>query len=182
MEDGTERTAMERFMLERRIKLFPVRFFSCEIFRAVFIIAFVLVSSLLFEACISKNSVPYEIFGEINLSAENSAVDWSNERFNVNKIEGLDNARLEFVFTNLSDKRVESFTIIIFVLDEDGNSLFFDRNNLFLKIDDCVFAGESYSGCINITEYFSYIPDEVFEIEYIYVKRIEYDDGSFWGK
>jgi len=89
-------------------------------------------------------------------------------------------AGIEFLFTNLSEKKIKDFTIVLFAFDEEGNSPFYNRNNLVFKFDEEVDSKESFLGEVGISDYMDVIPEEVYELEYIYVSQIEYDDGFVW--
>lgn len=140
---------------------------------------FIFAAAFLFFSCVSaKNDfsqVPYlvsgvftdDIYGEVSpeVIIENPVSDFSSESL-----------FFEFNFTNLSEKTIQSFSIVVFTFDEGGSSLFYERNNLVLKINKCVYPKETYSGCVNLGEVLAFVPQEIPEPEYIYIDRIEFED------
>lgn len=137
-------------------------------------ICFFAVSVFLFESCVSKRNVPYEVFGEIVSGVETEFANWSESSTDEN------NTKLDFLFTNLSDKNVDSFFVTAFIFDSDGNSVFEERNNLVFEVNERVLGGESYSGNVVIPELSFDAEETEYEIEYIYVSKIIYEDGSLW--
>ncbi len=120
----------------------------------------------------ARDKTPYSIRGDISNTLSSSA----------SKIE------FEGVFTNKSSKAVESFTIVFFVLDEDGNSPLRGRNNVVIKIEETVSPDSDFAFSRGLDDYL-YISDDFllnedevgYECEYLYVSRIEYGDGSEWS-
>ena len=49
-----------------------------------------------------------------------------------------------------------------------------------IKVTSEVQGGKSIAGCINLDSYLNEIPSEPYEIEYLYVSQITYDDNSKW--
>lgn len=143
--------------------------------------SFFAVTLFLFLSCISVKSefskIPCQISGEFSAGTYNKNIMVvHSEDSDLNFYD--EPLLLEFSFTNLSEKIVQSFTIVFFAVDEDGYSLFYERNNLVLKIEKNVYPEETYSGCIDISNFLASIPKEVPELEYIYVSRLEFSDGS----
>ena len=91
-------------------------------------------------------------------------------------------------FCNNSEHPVSSFTIVFYVFDSDGNSPVKGRNNIVIKIQEEVPAFCDYDFCLALDKYLAVSqeyeenPDSpLYEIEYLYVSRIEYEDGSEWS-
>ena len=114
--------------------------------------------------CTSTETVPYEVFGEMSVSYE----------------EGNRTLKTDYVFTNLADKTVEAFTLVLYAFDEDGSSPFYGKNNLVFEVLQTVYEHETAFGSIDLNDYLSFVPEEAYELEYIYASRICYDDNSVW--
>lgn len=118
----------------------------------------------------SLSAAPYFIHGEI-LTAQN---------------EDITNVRFSASFNNMAQKEVSSFTVVFFVMDEDGGSPLAGRNNVVLKIDELVACGSSLEFERGMEKYFSSSAIEgatensEFEVEYLYVSKIDYSDGTQW--
>ena len=118
----------------------------------------------------AKSSVPYQIKGELKL---NSAAEGSGCNF-----EGL--------FSNLADKAVNSFTIVFYVFDKDGNCPLKNRNNAVIKIEQEISEKKDYEFAVNMDKFLrapvdTMQSDEIeYETEYLYVSAITYCDGSEW--
>lgn len=120
----------------------------------------------------AQGKVPYSIRGDIS----------NNFAASLQKIE------FEGLFTNESQKEIESFTIVFFVLDQDGNSPLRGRNNIVIKISETVPPSSTFTFSQKLDDFFyttedsSFLEDdEEYECEYLYVSRIEYSDGSEWS-
>lgn len=91
----------------------------------------------------------------------------------------------EGVFSNKSSKEVENFTIVFFVLDQDGNSPLKRRNNVVLRIQESVPPAADFYFTKGLNEYFNesedYSDEVEYECEYLYVSRIEYSDETEWS-
>jgi hypothetical protein len=136
------------------------------------LLAAAFVMTCFMSSVFARSKSPYSIRGDIS-NEPSSAVE---------KI------KFEGVFSNKSSKEVDSFTIVFFVLDQDGNSPLRGRNNVVLKISEVVLPDSSFSFSRNLDDYLymsdesSFYEDEVeYECEYLYVSRIEYADGSEWS-
>ena len=117
----------------------------------------------------AQNKVPYSIRGDI-LNALSASVQ-----------------TFEGVFTNKSEKEVDSFTIVFFVFDQDGNCPLKGRNNVVIRIDETVPVNSAFSFSQPLEDFFYNTDDSTafedeleYECEYLYVSRISYSDGSEW--
>ncbi len=112
----------------------------------------------------AREKLPYAISGMVN----------ENE-------EGLSEQKtMELSFDNLSKKEISSFTTVMFVFDQEGNSVLKNKNSLVLKFEERVLPGENLTVSILLDSYVYDTEDEYYEIEYLYVSIIEYCDGSYW--
>ena len=147
-----------------------MKILTCERFnviemwiRRVFLCLFV----MFFGSCkmFSATATPYQISGEFVMEEDS---------------EKYKNAGFEFNFTNMSTKRVKSFTLVFFLFDEDGEPPLGVKNNIVLSITRTVESGQTVEGCISLDKYIYTIPEYPYEIDYLYVSQINYDDGSVW--
>ncbi len=112
----------------------------------------------------AREKLPYAISGMVN----------ENE-------EGLsEQKKMELSFDNLSKKEISSFTTVMFVFDQEGNSVLKNKNSLVLKFEERVLPGENLTVSVLLDSYVYDTEDEYYEIEYLYVSIIEYCDGSYW--
>ena len=106
---------------------------------------------------------PYSIVGEMEINQKTEA------------------AFLEYTFCNDSKKVVKDFTIVFYVFDSDGDVPLKNKNNIVVRIQTEVGAKEELSDKIKLNEYLSYIPEEPFFVDYLYVSSINYIEGTLWN-
>lgn len=86
----------------------------------------------------------------------------------------------DFNFINKSEKNIKSFTVVFYIFDEDGNPPALGRNNIVITINSEVLSKESYESCVSLDSFFYEIPEEPYEVDYLYVSKIVYEDDSVW--
>jgi hypothetical protein len=106
---------------------------------------------------------PYSIVGEMEINQK------------------TEEAFLEYTFCNDSKKVVKDFTIVFYVFDSDGDVPLKNKNNIVVRIQMEVGAKEELSDKIKLNEYLSYIPEEPFFVDYLYVSSINYIEGTLWN-
>lgn len=106
---------------------------------------------------------PYSIVGEMEINQK------------------TEEAFLEYTFCNDSKKIVKDFTIVFYVFDSDGDVPLKNKNNIVVRIQTEVGAKEELSDKIKLNEYLSYIPEEPFFVDYLYVSSINYIEGMLWN-
>ena len=106
---------------------------------------------------------PYSIVGEMEIDQK------------------TEEAFLEYTFCNDSKKVVKDFTIVFYVFDSDGDVPLKNKNNIVVRIQTEVGAKEELSDKIKLNEYLSYIPEEPFFVDYLYVSSINYIEGTLWN-
>lgn len=106
---------------------------------------------------------PYSIVGEMEINQK------------------TEEAFLEYTFCNDSKKVVKDFTIVFYVFDSDGDVPLKNKNNIVVRIQTEVGAKEELSDKIKLNEYLSYIPEEPFFVDYLYVSFINYIEGTLWN-
>ena len=129
------------------------------------------VSAVLFTVMIfgcknfSIESVPYLAAGEFVM--ESDAEDYS--------VCGFD-----FQFYNQSVKNVKEIEVVFFLFDKDGEPAHECSNRIALEIEARIEAGESLKKCLSLDRFMNQFPEEELYVDYLYVSRIEYEDGSLW--
>ena len=132
--------------------------------KRLFVCALVFVSAAFLFSKDSKEKLPYAINGIIGENEENA----SNQK------------TLELSFYNLSKKEISGFTAVMFIFDQEGNSVLKNKNSLVLKFEEMVLPGEDLTLYVDLDSYIYDTEDESYEIEYLYASIIEYYDGSYW--
>lgn len=120
-------------------------------------LCFIVVTNLL------NAKAPYSIVGEMEINQK------------------TEEAFLEYTFCNDSKKVVKDFTIVFYVFDSDGDVPLKNKNNIVVRIKTEVGAKEELSDKIKLNEYLSYIPEEPFFVDYLYVSSINYIEGTLWN-
>lgn len=82
---------------------------------------------------------------------------------------------------NKSDKEIESFTVVFFLFDQDGNPPENMKNSLVLSINSQIDPHEVLETCICLDDYLYTVPEGVYQVDYLYLSNITYDDGSVWS-
>lgn len=112
----------------------------------------------------AASDIPYSISGEMVL--EDSSI--------------YNNAGLDFTFYNGSEKKIDEFTIVLYLFDEDGEPPLTGRNNIVLKVNAEIDAFSSADICVSLDKYFSFVPSIPYTVDFFYASVICYEDGSQW--
>ncbi|MCQ2592577.1 MAG: hypothetical protein MJ188_07295 [Treponema sp.] len=128
---------------------------------------FLILSIFVFTGCqlFGTPKVPYLISGEMTME--------SSAQYEV--------AGFDYYFLNKVNKTVKDFTMVFFLFDQEGNSPCIGSNNIVLKIEGDVPEGRSVTGCVSLDSLLTEIPEESYDIDFLYVSRISYEDGSVWS-
>ena len=89
-------------------------------------------------------------------------------------------AGMRFSLFNESEKTIENFTMSFMLYDSDGNSPFLGSNCIVSKCKWRIQPGAENDFVISLDPYISVLPDEPYQIDYIYLREICYSDGSSW--
>ncbi len=108
--------------------------------------------------------IPYSVSGEMVL----------------NQTGKKESSNLNFIFKNISEKKVFSFTLCFFLFDENGDSVLNGKPNITCIIRKDVEAGDVLEYSVGLDSYLFSIPEEPYSVEYLFVKKIVYEDGSEW--
>jgi len=125
---------------------------------------FLLIISLCSCSLFAKDICPYIANGKVRIFSE------TNE---------FEAAGLDLYFFNKSKKNVKNFTIVFFLFD-DGEPISNGRSNFVFSVSKNIDAGQSLETCISLDSYFSEIPEYPYEVDYLYISKVEYEDGTIW--
>ncbi len=81
---------------------------------------------------------------------------------------------------NKSEKNISSMNIVFFLFDKDGEPASECRSKLSFEAEKTIAPGEQASFCISLDSYMNTIPSEALVVDYLYLAKITYDDGSIW--
>ena len=98
-----------------------------------------------------------------------------DEESSVYKICGV-----ELSFSNLATETVKEFEVVFFLFDSDGEPAYECPNRLAFSIEREIGSNEDFSVCLSLDSYMTFVPQSLLEIDYLYVSRITYTDGSIW--
>lgn len=98
-----------------------------------------------------------------------------DEESSVYKICGV-----ELSFSNLATETVKEFEVVFFLFDSDGEPAYECPNRLAFSIEREIGSNEDFSVCLSLDSYMTFVPQSLLEIDYLYVSRITYADGSIW--
>ncbi len=113
----------------------------------------------------AQSYAPYLLDGEFVM--EDGAADYS--------ICGI-----KLFLVNKSDKNISKVNLVFFLFDKDGEPAIECRNKLEFKVERVIAATESCDFCIGLDKYMNSIPSESLYVDYLYLSKIEYEDGSSW--
>ena len=98
-----------------------------------------------------------------------------DEESSVYKICGV-----ELSFSNLAAETVKEFEVVFFLFDSDGEPAYECPNRLAFSIEREIGPAEDFSVCLSLDSHMTFVPQSLLEIDYLYVSRITYTDGSIW--
>ena len=87
---------------------------------------------------------------------------------------------VDLSFYNFSKEMVKEFEVSFFLFDSDGEPAFECPSRLSFSIEKEIDADESFSISLSLDSYMIFIPQSLLEIDYLYVSKIIYADGSVW--
>lgn len=109
-------------------------------------------------------AVPYLISGEMKLNE-------SDEK-------GI--TAFDFKIKNCGEKDIFSFTVTFLLFDEEGNPVLNGNPKISCIVREDVPSGEILKSSFSLDDFLNYIPEEAYKVEYLYVKKIIYSDGTEW--
>lgn len=89
-------------------------------------------------------------------------------------------AGMHFSLFNDSQKNIDSFTFSFMLYDSDGNNPFIGSNCIVSKCEWSQGSDSITDYVISLDSYVSQIPTDGFVIDYLYLREINYSDGTSW--
>jgi len=90
-------------------------------------------------------------------------------------------AGLSFYFLNKSEKNIENLTASFRLFDaKTQNSSFTGSNEFEITKLTFISSGENKEIVLSLDKFIYRAPAEPYEIDFFYISRIEYSDGSIW--
>ena len=86
----------------------------------------------------------------------------------------------ELKFYNRSEKKVTEFEIFFYLFDSDGEPAQECWNQLSFDIEKLIDENDSFEICLSLDSYMASVPQSLLRIDYLFVSKICYDDGSVW--
>lgn len=110
-------------------------------------------------------AVPYLISGEMRINEEGKK----------------EMSSFAFKFKNCSEKDVFSFTVSFFLFDEDGNPVMNGSPKISCIIREDILSGDTLDSSYSLDDFLNFIPENPYKVEYLYVSKIIYSDGTEWS-
>lgn len=132
---------------------------KCKVFILFLILCFSGISVF------GKSTLPYMIEAEMRTD------DCTDYQF----------AGLDFNFWNKGKSRVREFTMVFCMYDEEGNPLALGKSNTVITVHAFIDSGDFYESTVSLDCFFLETPEAPYQIDYLYVSRIVYDDNSVWS-
>ena len=129
------------------------------------ILSFVLLFLCISCSAFAQINIPYSIKGDLSIE-ESELYDYVGFNFSIK---------------NKSEKRINTVTVVFYVFDENGEPPFGMKNHIVLNLNCTIEPGEILEDCLSLDNYVYCLDSERYEIDYLYVSRISYDDGSVWS-
>ena len=108
---------------------------------------------------------PYRIQGEVSVGADAELYEYGY---------------IALTFYNASKRTIRKFFAVVFLSGSDGESPFTEGNCVTLEYDENIAPRTAVRAEFGLDDYISEVPDEAYQIDFLYVSRIEYDDGGVW--
>ena len=108
---------------------------------------------------------PYRIKGEVSVGADAAFYEY---------------AGIALAFYNASGRAVRKFFAVVFLSGSDEESPFTEGNCVTLEYDENIAPRTAVRAEFGLDDYISEVPDEAYQIDFLYVSKIEYNDGGVW--
>ena len=128
---------------------------------------FVCIFILIFSSCavFPDEGNPYSVSADFEM-------DETSENYEI--------CGVNISFYNHSDISVKEFVIVFFLFDADGEPAQECPNRLSFDIEKEIESEEMFQFCLCLDSYMTVIPQSMLEVDYLYVSKIIYEDGSVW--
>ena len=135
----------------------------------IFVLLMEIFAGIFLQACAScgyfeKKSAPYELKAQMVIDP--SAI--------------YEGAGLEYSFYNKSDKTVKALTFVFFLNSDEEVSFEVFENLIELEVCAFVEPQSFVEDCVSLDSFLYEVPEEPYQLDYLYVSRIVYEDGSEW--
>lgn len=140
------------------------KFLEIFVFCSV-ILVFTGILGFVFCSCVSNSNCPYQIY------LEERNFESSNNDF-----------ILKFCIKNKNIRKIKNFTIELSLYDGEGEPVFSDENFIFTFENANLEYLQEKDFEINLTNMIenSLSENEYFTLDYFFLNKIEFDDGTFW--
>ena len=108
---------------------------------------------------------PYRIKGEVSVGEDTELYEY---------------AGIKLTFYNASGRTVRKFFAVVFLSESDGTSPFTGTNCITLECDEIAAPHAVVNARFSLDDYISEASDEGYLIDFLYVSKIEYEDGEVW--
>ena len=75
---------------------------------------------------------------------------------------------------------MKKINLVFFLFDQDGEPAYECRSKISLEIERKISAGEKSTFCISLDNFMNSVPSELLMVDYLYLAKIEYEDGTCW--
>ena len=89
-------------------------------------------------------------------------------------------AGIKLTFYNASGRTVRKFFAVVFLSESDGTSPFMGTNCITLECGEIAAPHAVVNARFSLDDYISEASDEGYLIDFLYVSKIEYEDGEVW--
>ena len=87
---------------------------------------------------------------------------------------------VDFSIYNFSTESIKEFELVFFLFDSDGEPASECPGRLSFTIEKEIEPDEVFNICLNLDSYITSVPQSLLEIDYLYVSKIVYANGSVW--
>lgn len=89
-------------------------------------------------------------------------------------------AGARFSILNDSARTVRKFTLSFTLYDSDGNNPLIGSNCVVYPCERTILPGETEEFTVPLDQFVSDVPEEPYSLDFIYIREIDYSDGSSW--
>lgn len=82
---------------------------------------------------------------------------------------------------NKSEQEIKNLTVVFYLFDSDGEPVDTGNNNFVLSVDVSIPPKDSNEFCISLDDFMTSMPEEKYFVDYLYLSKISYEDGSEWS-
>lgn len=82
---------------------------------------------------------------------------------------------------NDSDKTISAYTVSFMLYDADGSVPFVGTNCVVAEYEKEIAPRTEDECIVNLDSFISVVPDEPYKIDFLYLRKITYTDGSTWS-